>query len=29
MTDRAAADQIVRAVIYPAIGVARVGNSEF
>lgn len=27
MTDRAAADQIVRAVIYPAIGVARVGNS--
>jgi hypothetical protein len=28
MTDRTAADQIVRAVIYPAIGVARVGNSE-
>jgi hypothetical protein len=27
MTDHAAADQIVRAVIYPAIGVARVGNS--
>jgi len=27
MIDRAAADQIVRAVIYPAIGVARVGNS--
>jgi len=27
MTDRAAADQIARAVIYPAIGVARVGNS--
>ncbi|MGY4346036.1 hypothetical protein ACVWXM_002503 [Bradyrhizobium sp. GM7.3] len=28
MTDRAAADQIVRAIIYPAIGVVRVGNSE-
>jgi len=27
MSDRAATDQIVRAVIYPAIGVARVGNS--
>ncbi|UPT95005.1 LodA/GoxA family CTQ-dependent oxidase [Bradyrhizobium barranii subsp. apii] len=29
MTDSAAVDQIVRAVIYPAIGVARVGNSEY
>jgi hypothetical protein len=28
MTDRAAADQIVRAVIHPAIGVARIGNSQ-
>ncbi|MBR0776402.1 LodA/GoxA family CTQ-dependent oxidase [Bradyrhizobium diazoefficiens] len=28
MTGPAAADQIVRAVIYPAIGIARVGNSE-
>lgn len=28
MTDRAVADTIVRAIIYPAIGIARVGNSE-